>query len=68
MKNRIFYHYTTKEQALKEYQSLLTEEQYFAERWTDTEEDFKEWCEINDIVLTKTKERAEELEEIQFND
>jgi len=68
MKNRIFYHYTTKEQALKEYQSLLTEEQYFAEQWTDTEEDFKEWCEINDIVLTKTKERAEELEEMQFND
>jgi len=66
MKARIFYDYMTREQAIKEYQSLLQDDRYFAEQWTDTEEDFEEWCESHNIVLTKTKERADELEEAQL--
>ena len=66
MKARIFYDYMTREQAIKEYQSLLQDDHYFAEQWTDTEKDFEEWCESHNIVLTSTKERAEELEEAQL--
>ena len=66
MKNKIFYDYMTREQAIKEYQSLLQDDHYFAEQWVDNEEDFEEWCESHNIVLTNTKERAEELEEAQL--
>ena len=46
MKARIFYDYMTREQAIKEYQSLLQDDHYFAEQWKDNEEDFEEWCEM----------------------
>jgi hypothetical protein len=66
MKGRLFYNYMTKQDARNEYASLLSDDDTFATQWQNTEKDFNEWCEINDIILVSSQERAEQLEELQL--
>ena len=64
--NKIFYHYMTEQDAWDEYLEQIKDDEHFAKQWNNTRDDFKEWCEINDIVLVDTQKRADELEEAQL--
>ena len=39
------------DQYKNEYLSLINDDEDFAAIWKDTEEDFKEWCNVHDIKL-----------------
>lgn len=65
-KNKIFYHYMTTQDAWDEYLGLLKDDDTFAEQWQETQDEFDEWCEVHDIVLVDTQERAKQLEEAQL--
>ena len=65
-KNKMFYNYMTEQDAWDEYLDLLKEDKAFAEQWKDTQDDFDEWCEINDVVLVDTRDRVNQLEEAQL--
>jgi len=56
----------TTQDAWDEYLGLLRDDDVFAEQWNDTEQDFKEWCEVHEIVLVDTQERVKQLEEAQL--
>ena len=64
--NKIFYNYMTTQEAWNEYLGLLKDDDTFAEQWQETQDEFEEWCEINNIVLVDTKDRANQLEEAQL--
>ena len=64
--NKTFYNYMTEQDALDEYLGLLKDDNIFAEQWKDTQDDFEEWCEINDVVLVDTQQRVNQLEEAQL--
>ena len=64
--NKIFYHYMTTQDAWDEYLGLLKDDDTFAEQWQETQDEFDEWCEVHDIVLVDTQERAKQLEEAQL--
>mgnify|MGYP003705591391 FL=1 len=64
--NKIFYHYMTTQDAWDEYLGLLKDDDTFAEQWQETQDEFDEWCEVHDIVLVDTQERANQLEEAQL--
>ena len=64
--NKTFYNYMTEQDAWDEYLGLLKDDDTFAEQWKDTQDDFEEWCETNDIVLVDTRDRVNQLEEAQL--
>lgn len=64
--NKTFYNYMTTQDAWDEYLGLINEDTSFASQWLDTEDDFEEWCETNDIVLVDTRDRVNQLEEAQL--
>jgi len=64
--NKIFYNYMTTQEAWNEYLGLLKDDDTFAEQWQETQDEFEEWCEINNIVLVDTRDRANQLEEAQL--
>ena len=64
--NKTFYNYMTTKDAWDEYLGLLKDDDTFAEQWQETQDEFEEWCEVHDIVLVDTKERANQLEEAQL--
>ena len=64
--NKTFYNYMTTQDAWDEYLGLLKDNDTFAEQWQETQDEFEEWCEVHDIVLVDTKERANQLEEAQL--
>ena len=64
--NKIFYHYMTTQDAWDEYLGLLKDDDTFAEQWQETQDEFEEWCQVHDIVLVDTQERAKQLEEAQL--
>jgi hypothetical protein len=65
-KNKTFYNYMTEQDALDEYLELIREDEHFAEQWSNTKDDFLDWCETDDIVLVDNKQLANELEEAQL--
>jgi len=64
--NKTFFSYMTTQDAWDEYLGLLNDDQNFASQWKDTQDNFDEWCESHDIVLVDTRERANQLEEVQL--
>ena len=64
--NETFFNYMTTQDAWDEYLGLLKDDDTFAEQWQETQDEFDEWCEVHDIVLVDTKERANQLEEAQL--
>ena len=64
--NKTFFNYMTTQDAWGEYLGLLKDDDTFAEQWQETQDEFEEWCEVHDIVLVDTKERANQLEEAQL--
>ena len=64
--NKIFYHYMTTQDAWDEYLKLIKEDEDFAKQWSNTKDDFLDWCEADDIVLVDNKQLANELEEAQL--
>jgi len=64
--NKTFYNYMTTQDAWDEYLGLIKDDNTFASQWLDTEDDFSEWCEADNIVLVDNKHLANELEEAQL--
>jgi hypothetical protein len=64
--NKTFYNYMTTQDAWDEYLELIKEDEHFAEQWSNTKDDFLDWCEADDIVLVDNKQLANELEEAQL--
>jgi hypothetical protein len=64
--NKIFYNYMTTQDAWDEYLGLIKDDDTFAKQWTNTRNDFLDWCEADDIVLVDNKQLANELEEAQL--
>jgi hypothetical protein len=64
--NKTFYNYMTTQDAWDEYLGLLRDDDTFAEQWQETQDEFEEWCEVHEIVLVDTQERAKQLEEAQL--